>query len=150
MKSRGAWLLAGLALACWLCAWFLPVIEDYSGWEAFYAALQGPFRERFPTRGEDAIAQILSALTNPVFLVLWLTWLGDQVTRPALFMKIALACLLLNLYWLVEFLRAGQGPDLLAGYYVWLAAFALLFALGVLSVFSARRTSKTPTAGTPA
>ena len=39
---------------------------------------------------------------------------------------------------------------LLIGYYVWLAAFALLVAVGALNVVSVRRTSKTPTAGTPA
>jgi TM2 domain-containing membrane protein YozV len=63
---------------------------------------------------------------------------------------VALACLLLNLYGLVEMLRAGERTGLLVGYYVWLLAFALLLALGVLSVVSARRTSRTPTAGTPA
>ena len=138
------------AAACWLASWFLPVIGDHSGWEAFYAALTGPFRENFPTRGEDAIAQLLSALTNVVFAVLFAHWYLGRITRPALFLKVALACLLLNLYWLVEMLRAGERSGLLAGYYAWLAAFALLVAAGVISVVSARRTSKTPTAGTPA
>ena len=56
----------------------------------------------------------------------------------------------MDLYWLVEALRAGEAASLLIGYYVWLVAFALLVALGAVSVVSARRTSKTPTAGTPA
>jgi len=46
-------------------------------------------------------------------------------------------------------LRAVKASGLLVGYYVWLAAFALLVAVGTLNVVSARRTSKTPTAGTP-
>ena len=62
MKVPAAQLLGGLALACWLCAWFLPVLGNYSGWDAFLAALRGPFLESAPTRGDDAIAQLLSAL----------------------------------------------------------------------------------------
>ncbi len=75
MKLTGVRLLAGSALACWLCAWFLPVLGDYSGWDAFDAALQGPFLDRFPTRGEDAIAQLLSALTNVAFVALFMLYL---------------------------------------------------------------------------
>ena len=51
--------------------WFLPVLGDYSGWDAFLAALRGPFLESAPTRGDDAIAQLLSALTNVGFVVLF-------------------------------------------------------------------------------
>jgi hypothetical protein len=39
--------------------------------------------------------------------------------------------------------------ELLIGYYFWLAAFALLLAVAILIAFATRRTSKTPTAGTP-
>ena len=67
-----------------------------------------------------------------------------------MFLKVAIACLLLNLYWLVQMLRAGEYAGLLAGYYVWLLAFALLIVLGAISVVSARRTSRTPTGDTPA
>ena len=149
MKLTGARILAGSALACWTCAWFLPVLGDYSGWDAFDAALQGPFRDRFPTRGEDAIAQLLSALTNVAFVALFMLYLMG-ISRPSLYLKLALLCLLIDLYWLVEAMRAGEGASLLIGYYVWLAAFAQLVALGAVSVVSARRTSKTPTADTPA
>lgn len=148
--NTGVRLVAGLAVACWLSAWFLPVLDGYSGWDAFCAALQGPFRRLYPSPGEHGIAQVLSAMTNVAFILLFMFWIRGRVARPTLFLKGTLICLLLNLYWLVEFQRAGEGPDLLIGYYVWLAAFALLVALGVISVVSARRTSKTPTAGTPA
>jgi hypothetical protein len=142
-------ILAGSALACWLSAWFLPVLGDYSGWDAFLSALRGPFLESNPTRGEDAIAQLLSALTNAGFVALFMFYLRG-ITRPPLYLKLALLCLLIDLYWLVEAMRAGEAASLLIGYYAWLAAFALLVALGSVSVVSARRTSKTPTAGTPA
>lgn len=143
-------LLGWAALLCWVSAWFLPVMDGYSGWSAFRAALLGPFRESFPVRGTDAAPQVLSALTNLVFVLLFLAWRRGQVTRPPLFLKIALACLLVNCYWLVEMLRAGVRDALLPGYYLWLAAFALLTALGGVIVVSTRRTSRTPTAGTPA
>jgi hypothetical protein len=148
VSSPAARVVGWAAAACWLAAWFLPVLEDYPGWAAFHATLTGPFRENFPTGGEDAVAQLLSASTNAVFVVLFAHWFLDRITRPALFLKVALACLLLDLYWLVEMLRAGEHA-LLAGYYVWLASFALLVALGAISVVSARRTSKTPTGDTP-
>lgn len=125
-------------------------MDGMPGWAAFQAALAGPFRGRFPLGAEDAVPQVLSALTNVVFVVLFAIWARDRMTWPAMFLKVALACLLLNLYWLVEMLRAGERSGLLAGYYVWLLAFALLLAIGALSVVSARRTSRTPTAGTPA
>jgi hypothetical protein len=135
---------------CWLAAWFLPVIEDSAGWAAFRAAIMGPFRDPFPVGGEEAVPQVLSALTNVVFAVLFALWVRARVTRPTLFLKVALACLLINLYWLVQMLRAGETTGLLIGYYVWLAAFALLVVVAALNVASARRTSRTPTAGTPA
>ena len=64
MQPKIERILAWCALACWLASWFLPVLDDYTGWAAFLAALEGPFRDPSPTRGEDAIAQFLSALTN--------------------------------------------------------------------------------------
>jgi hypothetical protein len=148
--AAGTRVVAWLALGCWLAAWFLPVIDGYSGWSAFIAALQGPFREQFPTSGADAIAQCLSALTNVGFVALFLAWYDARLTRPWMYLKLAVLCLLPNLYWLVEMLRAGERNGLLIGYYVWLAAFALLVALGVIRVVSARRTSKIPRDGTPA
>ena len=72
------------------------------------------------------------------------------MARPSMFLKLAIACLLLNLYWPVWMLRAGELRALQMGYYVWLAAFALLVALGALNVVSTRRTSRTPTGDTPA
>jgi len=134
------------AALCWLVAWFLPVIDEFNGWGAFRAALQGPFRER----GEDAVPQVMSALTNVVFVVLFAYWLRRAISWPSMFLKVSIACLLLNLYWFVMMMRAEERSSLLVGYYVWLAAFALLVVIGVISVVSARRTSRTPTAGTPA
>jgi hypothetical protein len=145
----GLW-IGWSAAACWMGAWFLPVIDGYPGWAAFRAALQGPFRENFPVQGDDAVPQLLSALTNVAFAALFVRWRRGRISHWTLFLKIAIACLLIDLYWLVQMLRTGPYDVLLVGYYVWLLAFALLVALGAVNVVSARRTSKTPTAGTPA
>ena len=86
-----------------------------------------------------------------MFIVLFVLWVSRQSPRPGLFVRIALACFLLNLYWFVQSLaRKRYLRDLLSGYYVWVAAFALLAVVAALIAFSIRRTSKTPTAGTPA
>ncbi len=138
------------AAACWLVSWFLPVVDGYPGWAAFYSALTGPFRSDFPVRGDDSVPQVLSALTNLAFGVLLTQWALGQVSRPSMFLKIALACLLCNLYWLVAAFRAGEQGSLLKGYYLWLVAFVLLVILGIIRAVSDRRTSRTPTGDTPA
>ncbi len=148
--SRPLRVLGWAAAACWLASWFLPVVDNYPGWAAFYTVLVGPFRENFPTSGEDAVIQLMSVATNVAFVVLFAHWLLQRITRPSMFLKIALACFIANLYWPVEMLRAGESGGLLAGYYAWEGSFALLVAIGVISVVSARRTSRTPRAGTPA
>ncbi|HEX6241402.1 MAG TPA: hypothetical protein VFZ61_10930, partial [Polyangiales bacterium] len=112
--------------------------------------LEGPFRERFPVRGDDAVPQLMSALTNVVFVLQLVYWKRGRVSRWTLFLKISIACLLINLYWLVQMLRAGEHGLLLSGYYAWLLGFAALVAAGALNAVSARRTSKTPTGGRPA
>ncbi|HET7809427.1 MAG TPA: hypothetical protein VFL16_02525 [Steroidobacteraceae bacterium] len=142
--------LGWAAAACWLASWLLPVVRGYPGYAAFHAALTGPFGVANPVRGEQAAAELLSALTNAAFLVMFVAWLRGRVSRPALMLKVALACLLMNLYWLVEAARAGELGELMVGYYAWLAAFLLLVALAAVIASSAHRTSRTPTGDTPA
>ena len=151
MQPRLQSLLMWIAAAAFAACWFLPVLDGISGWQAFRSALAplvpyGDFRE---TRWDDAVPQVMSALTNVMFVVLFGLWLSRQLARPGMFVKLALACFILNLYWPVQAARAGQLADLRYGYYLWLAAFALLLATAILSAFSARRTSRIPTADTP-
>jgi len=128
---------------CWLAAWFLPVVADYSGWDAFRAVLNTSPRD-------DVVPQTISALSNVAFLALLWAWWRKRLPRPSMFFKISIIFLVLNLYWLVEMVRAGPLSELRIGYYVWIAAFALLTALAAVNVVSSRRTSRTPTDGTPA
>ena len=145
--------LAWTAAALFTASWFLPVLDDVPGWMAFRYALAPlvPFRDRDAGSidWEDSAPQLMSALTNLVFVLLFALWASRQSPRPGLFVRVALACFLLNLYWFVTAWRDDALTDLLPGYYVWLAAFALLLAVASLIAFATRRTSKTPTAGTP-
>lgn len=144
--------LAWLAAAAFLVSWFLPVLNDIPGWMAFRYALAPlvPYRDAGNAAWEDNVPQVLSALTNVVFVVLFGLWLARQMFRPGMFVRITLACLLLNLYWFVLAIRDGQSlADLLYGYYVWMLAFALFFLVAVLTAFASRRASRTPTADKP-
>jgi hypothetical protein len=149
MNSPMQWWLARGALAAWLASWFLPVVEGYAGWAAFRAALEAPFRHSFPTAPEDAIPQVFSALTNIAFPVMFVMIARNRIQNAGRFLRVAVICLIVNLYWLVQIARANELEKLLVGYYAWLIAFALLVAIGSISVVSDRRTSRTPTAGTP-
>ena len=139
------------AALAFLASWFLPVLPDVPGWVAFRYALAPlvPYRDAGQLAWDDSVPQVLSALTNIVFMLMFALWLAKQMFRPGMFVRIALACVLLNLYWLVRAWREKGLQDLLFGYYVWLAAFVLMLLVAVLTAFEARRTSRTPTAGTP-
>jgi hypothetical protein len=63
--------------------------------------------------------------------------------------RIAIASFVLDLYWLVQAWRDHDLGKLRVGYFLWLAAFALLLAAAILTAFEARRTSRTPRADTP-
>jgi hypothetical protein len=143
--------LLWLAVFAFLASWFLPVADRMAGWEAFRYALAPliPFRDTGTPASEDNIPRVLSALTNLVFVILIVLWQTKQSFRPGLFLRIALACLLINLYWPVMAWRAGELATLQSGYYAWEAAFALLTAAAIITASATRRTSRTPTAGTP-
>jgi hypothetical protein len=143
--------LAWIAAAAFAASWFLPVLADVPGWMAFRFALAPliPYRDVGPSTWEDSAPQVMSALTNLVFVILFALWAFKQSPRPGMFVRIALACFLLDLYWFVSAWRDNSLKDLLFGYYLWLAAFALLATVAGLIAFASRRTSKIPTDGTP-
>ena len=140
--------LVRVAALLWLASWLLPAFDGIPGWQAFRYALSSmwPYRGHQSNEVDDAVPHVLSAFTNVVFIILAAHVELGRVTRAGLFLRVALACLLLNVYWLVQLVRDGSAGELEAGYYTWLTAFALLVVSGV----SIHRTSKTPTAGTPA
>lgn len=136
--------------AAFVASWFMPVLEGVPGWMAFRYALSAlvPYGDAVELPWDESAPQAMSALTNVVFVILFALWVAKQTVRPGLFVRIALACFLLNLYWFVKALREHGINDLLVGYYVWLASFALLLGVAILIAVASRRTSTTPTAGT--
>jgi hypothetical protein len=137
-----------LATLLWAASWLLPVVDDINGWQAFRYAVSSlwPYQGHQSNEVDDAVPHVLSAMTNVAFIILVAHVELGRVTRPGLFLRVAIACLVLDLYWVVQLLRDGSAGDLQPGYYAWLAAFALLVVSGV----SIHRTSRTPRAGTPA
>jgi hypothetical protein len=133
-------ILAWLAAACFLASWFLPAASEVPGWMAFRFAFSPlwPYGSAGAGSVEDAVPQVLSALTNVVFVVMFVQLLLGQVTRPRLYFRVAIACVVLDLNWLVQMLRDATARDLWIGYYVWLAAFALLMTIGWLLMRDAR------------
>ncbi len=138
-------IVSGIAALAWLASWFLPVATGVPGWLAFRYALE-PVWNSQGQQWTDAGPWLLSALTNVAFPALVVLVWRDAVTRPGLFIRVGIACFILNLYWIVQAARESKADQLLVGYYSWLAAFALLLVSGVLI----HRTSRRPTAGRPA
>jgi len=143
--------LVWTAGAAFAASWFLPVLADVPGWMAFRYALAPlvPYSDAGALDWDDSVPQVLSALTNLVFAILFALWVTRQSVRPGLLVRVTLACFLLNLYWFVRAWREHGLDDLLIGYYVWQAAFALLFSVAVIIVVANRRTSTIPTADRP-
>jgi hypothetical protein len=143
-------ILIWTAAVAFTASWFLPVLEGVPGWMAFRYALAPlvPFRDAGSIAWDDSAPQVMSALTNLVFMILVALWLAKQSVRPGLLVRITIACFVLNLCWFVKGWREDGLQDLLFGYYVWLSAFALLLAAAALTASASRRTSTTPTAGT--
>jgi hypothetical protein len=143
--------LVWTATAAFAASWFLPVLPDVPGWMAFRYAFAPlvPYAAAGELALDDSVPHVLSALTNVVFVILVALWVSRQRLRPGTFVRISLACVLLNLYWFVKAVREDGLRDLLIGYYVWEAAFVVILGVAITVAVAGRRTSTTPTAGTP-
>ena len=77
--------LAWTAAALFAASWFLPVLDDVPGWMAFRYALAPlvPFRDRDAgsVGWEDSAPQLMSALTNLVFVLLFALWAALPTLR---------------------------------------------------------------------
>src|SRR5689334_11779125 len=85
--------LAWIAAVLWAVSWFLPVLADVPGWMAFRYALAPviPYRDADSLAFEDAAPQVMSALTNVVFALLFVMWAMRRSPRPGLFVRITIA-----------------------------------------------------------
>jgi hypothetical protein len=125
-------LLLAIAAAAFVASWFLPVMPESTGWQAFRIAFSPVWRYHgfaFSRWYETALA-VASALTNVVFVVAWLALALRRVAAT----RLLAACLALagvfNLYWII-ILREDAG-DFGFGYYLWVGAF-LCLAFAVLA-----------------
>jgi len=132
-------MLLGIAAAAFVASWFLPVMPESTGWQAFRIAFSPVWRYHGFTfsRWYEAAIAAASALTNVAFIV---AWLAVALRRVAATRWLAAGLALLgvfNLYWIIA-LRE-DAADFGIGYYLWVGAF-LCLALAVL----ARRAMLTP------
>jgi len=132
--------LGWLAAVCFIAGWLLPAAAEVPGWMAFRYAFAPvwPYGASHGGGVEDAVPQVLSALTNVVFVVMFAQLILGRVRRPGLWFRVAIACFVLNLYWFVQMLRDGSVHELWIGYYVWMVAFALLVLVGWMLMRMAR------------
>jgi hypothetical protein len=132
--------LGWFAAACFVAGWLLPAARDVPGWMAFRYAFAPvwTYGSSSASSIEDVAPQVLSALTNVAFIVLFGLLLFGRVKHPGLFFRVAIACFVLNLYWFVQTVRDGTLHELRIGYYVWLMAFVLMTLIGWIQMRSAR------------
>jgi hypothetical protein len=112
------------AIAAHLLGWWLPVVRDYRGWQAFRVAFSPvwPFEQFRLEPGLLLVLSVASALTNVVFMLLAvLLAMGGRTMVVAYG---ALAAALLDLHWPIS--MGSQRAQLENGYAVWVASFALL------------------------
>jgi hypothetical protein len=125
--------LARIALAAFTVSWFLPVHRagakigtgELPGWQAFRLSLSRLWELTGARLADEPLAFLppLSALTNFWFLVAAFLLLRRPAgPRPVLKWGL-LVSLALNLFW---FAFGADRGDLRAGYYLWVASFAIL------------------------
>ena len=131
--------LMSVAIGVYVVSWFAPAmrgsgdpavahLDALHGWQAFQITTLGAFEalQRSAGFGERLLQvfALASAFTNAAFIAAAGSWLlrREATERPARGVGRALwACAALNLFWM-----GIAGPELRAGYYLWVASFAAL------------------------
>jgi hypothetical protein len=109
--------------------WYLPVIQDYRGWQAFRVAFSPvwAFQGFKIEPGGFLLLSVASAATNLLFVVLavaLLSGFGATRRRALALLWVAAGLTLLDLHWPAS--TRGADVTLESGYFVWVASFALL------------------------
>lgn len=114
----------GAAIVAHALGWWLPVVRDYRGWQAFRVAFSPvwPFEQFRIQPGLLLVLSVASALTNVAFVALT-AWLVAG-RRPAAVVYGALAAAALDLHWPIS--MGSQRSRLEIGYPVWILSFLLL------------------------
>jgi hypothetical protein len=118
-----AWLAAVVTN---LLAWFMPVVDDYVGWQAFRVALSPlwPFEQFHIPPGSLLVLSVASGVTNVLFLLLAAVLVTQPARRAKPVLWIAAAATLVNLHWPIS--MGAERDELEAGYFIWVCSFALL------------------------
>jgi hypothetical protein len=123
------------AIVANVLGWVLPAVYGEAGWRAFRASLSPlwPYEGFRLDPGLLLWLSVASGLTNLLFAVL-AAGLALRPDRARWVLWSAAAATLLNLHW--PFSMGGERRLLQAGYFVWVASFALL---ALAAFFAARR-----------
>ena len=123
------------AIVANVLGWVLPAVYGEAGWRAFRASLSPlwPYEGFRLDPGLLLWLSVASGLTNLLFAAL-AAGLALRPDRARWVLWAAAAATLLNLHW--PFSMGGERRLLQAGYFVWVASFALL---ALAAFFAARR-----------
>jgi hypothetical protein len=126
-----AWLAAVVTN---LLSWFMPVADDYVGWQAFRVALSPlwPFEQFHIQPGALLVLSVASGITNLLFWVLAAVLVTQPARRAKPVLWAAAAATLLNLHWPIS--MGEERAQLENGYFVWVCSFALLALAAFLAV----------------
>jgi hypothetical protein len=111
-------------------AWFVQVIKDgdtlagggLPGWQALHVALS-PLWGDFDGNVLQGTLSVASGLTNLVFVAAFVRLVRGQPLTTQRWCWMLFASAALNLFWIIDMAPPG---DMRAGYWLWLASFALL------------------------
>lgn len=140
--TRGMAALIAAATAN-VSGWALPVIDEYRGWQAFRVALSPiwPYEKFHIPETYLVILSVASAFTNALFWVVAIVLLrGPSPQRARVCLWLAAGATLLDLHW--QTTLRENAADLRAGYFVWVASFALLALAAYFEVVKSRGARK--------
>jgi hypothetical protein len=132
MRAARTILLA--AVVAHVLGWWLPVVQDYRGWQAFRVALSPlwPYEQFRIEPGLLLVLSVASALTNVLFVGFAAVLLVGSESRARALLWAAAGATLLNLHWPIS--MGAERAALQNGYFVWVTSFALLAFAAFLAV----------------
>lgn len=120
-------MLPAVAVVAHALSWFLPVIDDYRGWQAFRVALTPIVPYETFASGRIWYEGVLgagSALTNVLFVAALVALAAARPTWLRASTWGLMGAAVLNLYWLA--MMGDDRGELRIGYYLWVASFPVL------------------------
>jgi hypothetical protein len=131
---RAARTILVAAIVAHVLGWWLPVVRDYRGWQAFRVALSPlwPYEQFRIEPGTLLVLSVASALTNVLFVVLAAVLLRGRSGRSRAVLWAAAGATLLDLHWPIS--MGAERAALESGYFAWVISFALLAFAAFLDI----------------